>query len=76
MGPHYLVMWGRRKGVRRHAEMFLASMPVMVIRHELCATPACESHAMERGDGNWVCAHHWIIKKADEIDPNTVYTPI
>lgn len=76
MGPYYMVTWDARKRVKDRPELFLASMPVLIVWHEPCGTPACESHAMERGDGKWVCASHWLIKNADDIEPDTAYTPL
>ena len=70
MGAYYLIRFGSRadRRNRNRDEMFLASMPIIVIRHELCATPACEFHVMERGDERFICAYHWSIVQTSTVE--------
>lgn len=49
----------RHKGLQ---EFWRPSLPILVVRHELCAAPVCDAHYMDRGD-TAVCAYHWIIEE-------------
>lgn len=76
MGPYYLATIS---GKRHTKPQFLNErLPVLVVRHELCGTPVCDVHFVNRGDDKAVCAYHWIIEevKREERAPDAEPIPI
>ena len=77
MGPYYLATIS---GTRHTKPQFLNErLPVLVIRHELCGTPVCDVHFVNRGDDKSVCAYHWIIeevKHEPERMPDALPRPV
>lgn len=73
MGPYYLATIS---GKRHTKPQFLNErLPVLVVRHELCGTPVCECHFINRGDDKAVCAYHWIIEERKPEEQNADPTP-
>lgn len=57
-GEHVTVSVSHKRKLTFH---LTPGMPLLKLDTSECATPVCDTHQIDRGDGKAICPHHWEV---------------